>query len=101
VLVGFALPHTPSGRSAPLTAPPSRSAGTILPVAHETAGRAATASLRPAGFGRAIGGCRVHAGEWQATTDGAELLDPVWAQDRGMSVLVQAQRPDGIAEGDA
>jgi hypothetical protein len=69
----------------------------VLSVAYEAADRAATAALLPAGFGRATGLCVVHACDWQATTDGSELLDPVHAQYRAMIFLLEAERPERTA----
>jgi hypothetical protein len=39
-------------------------------------------------------GC-LHFADWQATTDGHELLDPVYAQYRETIVVVEIERPDG------
>uniref|UniRef100_UPI0022EA9086 acetoacetate decarboxylase family protein n=1 Tax=Falsiroseomonas oryzae TaxID=2766473 RepID=UPI0022EA9086 len=97
MLAGFAPPYTPSGRSTLLPPPPWHYAGTVLSVAYGAADPAAAASLLPAGFGRATGRCVVHACEWQATTDGTELLDPVQAQYREMIFLVEAERAEGLA----
>jgi hypothetical protein len=39
----------------------------------------------------------VHFADWQATTDGSELLDPILSQYRETIVLVEVTRPDGAA----
>jgi hypothetical protein len=37
----------------------------------------------------------MHFADWQATTDGRELLNPVYAQYRETIVVVEIERPDG------
>jgi hypothetical protein len=39
-------------------------------------------------------GC-IHFADWQATTDGQELLDPVFSQYRETIVVLEVERPDG------
>lgn len=97
MLAGFVPPYTPSGRSALMPAPPWHYSGTVLSVAYDAADPAACASLLPPGFGTATGRCVVHACEWQATTDGSELLDPAYAQYREMIFLIGVERPEGPA----
>lgn len=97
MLAGFVPPYTPSGRSALMPAPPWHYAGTVLSVAYEAADPAACAALLPPGFGTVTGRCVVHACDWQATTDGSELLDPMYAQYREMIFLVGVDRADGPA----
>lgn len=94
---GFTPPYTPSGRSSLVPAPPWHYAGTVLSVEYDAADPEAAASLLPPGFGRATGRCVVHACEWQAATDGSELLDPVTSQYREMIFLVEALRTGGPA----
>lgn len=90
----FTPPHTVSGRSALVAPPPWHYAGWLLNVAFEfDAVRAA--ALVPAWLGRATGGGCVHFADWQATTDGSELLDPVQAQYRETIVVLEIERPDG------
>ena len=97
MLAGFVPPYTPSGRSALMPAPPWHYAGTVLSVAYDAADPAACASRLPPGFGTVTGRCVVHACEWQATTDGTELLDPAYAQYREMIFLIGVERPEGPA----
>ncbi len=97
MLAGFVPPYTPSGRSALMPAPPWHYAGTVLSVAYDAADPAACASLLPPDFGTVTGRCVVHACEWQAATDGTELLDPAYAQYREMIFLIGVERPEGPA----
>ena len=48
--------------------------------------------LLPDGFGRATGGAAGHFCEWQWTSDGSELLDPVYAQYKEFVALIEAER---------
>jgi hypothetical protein len=94
----FTPPHTVRGRSALVAPPPWHYAGWLLNIAFGfEAARAA--DLLPPAIGRTIGrptgqGC-VHFADWQATTDGSELLDPVQAQYRETIVVLEIERPDG------
>jgi hypothetical protein len=54
-------------------------------------------ALLPDGFGRATGHAYGHFCEWQATTDGSELLDPVYAQYREFFILIEAERDGALA----
>jgi hypothetical protein len=45
----------------------------------------------PDGFGRATGGAAGHFCEWQWTSDGSELLDPVYAQYKEFVALIEAE----------
>lgn len=94
MLEGFTPPYTPSGRSALVPPPPWHYAGTVLSLAFAVDGEAA-GRLLPAGFGRATGRACGHFCDWQATTDGSELLDPVYSQYKEFFVLVEAERADG------
>jgi len=91
MLTGFTPPYTSTGRSSLAVAPPWHYAGQVLslsfPVDDETAN-----ALLPVGFGRSIGSCAGHFCEWQATTDGSELTDPVYAQYKEFLVLIEAER---------
>jgi hypothetical protein len=91
MLRGFTPPYTPDGRSSLVPAPPWHYAGTVLSMACPT-DPAAAARFLPQGFGRATGRIIAHVCEWQATTDGWELLDPVNAQYREFILLVEAER---------
>jgi hypothetical protein len=95
---GFTPPYTASGRSALVAAPPWHYAGWLLNIAFGF-DAARGADLVPASIGRMIGrmtgqGC-VHFADWQATTDGSELLDPVQAQYRETIVVLEIERADG------
>lgn len=89
-LTGFTSPYTPSGRSALIPAPPWHYAGQVMSMEIEV-GRDAAQSLLPGGF-TATGLCAVHFCDWQYTTDGSELLDPVYAQYKEFIMLVEAER---------
>lgn len=91
MLSGFTPPYTPSGRSALIPAPPWHYAGQLLSLAFEV-DRAAAQSLLPDGLGQATGGAAAHFCEWQATTDGSELLDPAYSQYREFLALVEVER---------
>ena len=52
-------------------------------------------ALVPAELGRLTGNGCIHFADWQATTDGNELVDPVYAQYRETIVIVEIERPDG------
>ena len=90
----FTPPFTTSGRAALVAPPPWHYAGWLLNIEfHFEAPRAA--SLLPPAAGRSLGiGC-VHFADWQACTDGHELIDPVLAQYRETIVVLQVERPDG------
>lgn len=94
MLAGFMPPLTPSGASALLTPPPWRYAGQLLSFEFGVDGTVAQ-MLLPEEFGRATGVAVAHFCEWQATTDGSELLDPVYAQYKEFIVLIEAER-DGV-----
>ncbi|QAZ68725.1 acetoacetate decarboxylase family protein [Solidesulfovibrio carbinolicus] len=90
----FTAPFTASGRAALVPPPPWHYAGWLLNVAI-ACDTSASASLVPPALGRLTGcGC-IHFADWQATTDGRELLDPVYAQYRETIVIVEIELPDG------
>ncbi|HEY0832345.1 MAG TPA: acetoacetate decarboxylase family protein, partial [Azospirillum sp.] len=91
MLKGFTPPFTPDGRSALAPAPPWHYAGWLYSIAYEVDAAVAGRFL-PDGFGRATGVATAHFCDWQATTDGSELLDPIYAQYREFFVLVEADR---------
>ena len=91
MLSGFTPPYTPSGRSSLIPAPPWLSAGQVMSLAFQIDPEAGQ-SLLPDGFGAATGGAACHFCEWQWTTDGAELLDPIYAQYKEFFVLIEADR---------
>jgi hypothetical protein len=90
----FTPPFTTSGRAALVPPPPWHYAGWLLNIAfHFEASRAAP--LVPPAAGRSVGTGCVHFADWQACTDGHELIDPVLAQYRETIVVLQIERPDG------
>ena len=91
MLSGFTPPYTPSGRSSLVPQPPWHYAGQVMSLAFEVNPQIAQ-SLLPDGFGSTTGQAAAHFCEWQATTDGSELLDPVYAQYKEFIVLIEAQR---------
>jgi hypothetical protein len=91
VLHGFTPPFTPDGRSALAPAPPWHYAGWIFSIEYAVSAERAAAFLPP-GFGRATGRAALHFADWQATSDGSELLDPAYAQYKECFVLVDAER---------
>lgn len=95
MLRGFVPPLTPSGRSSLLPAPPWHYAGWVASVEYELDATVA-ATFLPEGFGEATGRAAFHAADWQATTDGSELLDPAYSQYRESFVVIEAVR-DGAA----
>lgn len=92
--LGFTPPYTVSGRSALVAAPPWHYAGWLLNIAFGFE-PARGAALVPPSIGRTTGQGCVHFADWQATTDGSELLDPVQAQYRETIVVLEIERADG------
>ena len=66
----------------------------MLNVAFRFDSKAATL-LVPSAAGKPVGKGCVHFADWQACTDGHELLDPVLAQYRETIVVLEIERPDG------
>jgi hypothetical protein len=93
MLKGFTPPFTPRGTAALLPAPPWHYAGWLLNVEFECE-RDRAAQFVPATLGAATGRAVVHFADWQATTDGSELLDPILAQYRETIVVLELERPD-------
>jgi hypothetical protein len=96
MLAGFVSPYTPSGQSSLIPPPPWHYAGRVFSVSFKVDADAAQCLL-PDGFGRANGGAAAHFCEWQWTTDGSELLDPIYAQYKEFVALVEVERRDGPA----
>lgn len=88
---GFSAPYSATGRSSIVPAPPWHYAGWILSIEYELEALAAAAFL-PTGFGRPTGRAAVHFADWQSTSDGSELLDPIYSQYREMFVVLEAER---------
>ena len=78
---------------------PGLAAAAALVAGHAAGGIAVTeaAGFVPAQVGAATGRGAIHFAEWQATTDGSELLDPILSQYRETIVLLELTRPDGTA----
>ncbi len=96
MLHGFTPPFTPRGTASIVPPPPWHYAGWLVSVEFEC-DRARAAPFVPESLGKASGRGTVHFADWQATTDGSELLDPVQAQYRETIVLLELVRPDGSA----
>lgn len=94
MLRGFTPPFTPRGLASLVPPPPWHYAGWLLSVEFEC-DRDRAASFVPAGVGAATGRGTVHFADWQATTDGSELLDPIQSQYRETIVVLELARPDG------
>lgn len=93
-LTSFTAPFTASGRSAIVPPPPWHYAGWLMNVALRC-DTTNSAAMVPAELGRMTGNGCIHFADWQATTDGSELVDPVYAQYRETIVIVEIERPDG------
>lgn len=90
----FTAPFTTSGRAALVPQPPWYYAGWLLNIGFSFAAEAAEPLIPPAA-GRAVGSGCVHFADWQACTDGHELLDPILSQYRETIVVLELERPDG------
>lgn len=91
MLEGFTPPYTPSGRSSLAPPPPWHYAGQVMSIAFAI-DAALAQTILPEGFGKATGQAAGHFCEWQATTDGSELLDPVYAQYKEFFALIEVER---------
>ena len=96
MLSGFTPPFTPRGLASLVPPPPWHYAGWLLSIELEC-DRDRAARFVPAQVGAATGRGTVHFADWQATTDGSELLDPVLAQYRETIVVLEVERPGGAA----
>jgi len=94
VFASFTAPFTKSGRSATVPSPPWHYAGWLMNVAIRCDTSNSSAVVHPA-LGTLTGKGCIHFADWQATTDGHELVDPVYAQYRETIVIVEIERPDG------
>jgi hypothetical protein len=94
MLKGFTPPFTPRGLAALVAAPPWHYAGWLLNVEFACS-RDRARDFVPASLGAATGRGTVHFAEWQATTDGSELLDPVLAQYHETIVVLEIERAGG------
>lgn len=90
---GYTAPFTPRGLASLVAPPPWHYCGWLLNVEFECR----AAGFVPPEVGVATGRGAIHFAEWQATTDGSELLDPILSQYRETIVLVEVTRPDGAA----
>jgi Acetoacetate decarboxylase (ADC) len=93
---GYTPPFTPRGLASLVAPPPWHYAGWLLNVEFEC-DRDRAAAFVPREVGRATGRGAVHFADWQATTDGSEMLDPVLSQYRETIVLLELDRPDGTS----
>jgi hypothetical protein len=93
MLKGFTPPFTPRGLASLVAPPPWHYAGWLISVEFECS-RDRAARFVPAAVGSATGRGTVHFADWQATTDGSELLDPILAQYRETIVVLELERPD-------
>lgn len=93
-LTSFTAPFTASGRAALVPPPPWHYAGWLINVAI-TCETVNSRSLVSPGLGRLTGNGCIHFADWQATTDGREMIDPVYAQYRETIAIVEIERPDG------
>lgn len=90
----FTAPFTLSGRSSIVPQPPWHYAGWLINVAIRF-DISNSAALVPPVLGRLTGNGCIHFADWQATTDGRELIDPVYAQYRETIIIVEIERPNG------
>ena len=90
----FTAPFTSTGTSALVPPPPWHYAGWLFNVAFSFDAERAL-PLAPPAAGRPVGRGCVHFADWQACTDGHELLDPILAQYRETIVVLELERPDG------
>jgi len=98
MLHGYTAPFTPAGTAALVRPPPWHYCGWLLNVDFACDPDRAAAFV-PAALGRATGRATIHFADWQATTDGSELLDPITSQYRETIVILELTRPDGTAAG--
>ncbi|HEX7625208.1 MAG TPA: acetoacetate decarboxylase family protein, partial [Anaeromyxobacteraceae bacterium] len=96
MLSGYTPPFTPRGLASIVSPPPWHYCGWLLNVEFECDLDRAIGFV-PSEVGIATGRGAIHFAEWQATTDGSELLDPILAQYRETIVLLELIRPDGTA----
>ncbi len=96
MLTGFTPPFTPRGLAQLVTPPPWHYAGWLINVEF-ACDRDRAAEFVPPAVGAATGRGTVHFAEWQSTTDGAELLDPITSQYHETIVLLELTRRDGTA----
>jgi hypothetical protein len=90
----FTPPFTLPGRAALVKAPPWHYAGWLINVGFRFDAECGKALVPPAAGIPTGTGC-VHFADWQACTDGHELLDPVLSQYRETIVVLEIERPDG------
>ncbi|HVP69245.1 MAG TPA: acetoacetate decarboxylase family protein [Anaeromyxobacteraceae bacterium] len=93
---GFTPPFTPRGLASLVSPPPWHYCGWLLNVEFECDPASASAFV-PREVGTACGRGAIHFADWQATTDGSELLDPILSQYKETIVLLELARPDGTA----
>jgi hypothetical protein len=79
-----------------MTAPHGNRHAMTLPPCNDPPHAAAAGRALPGGFGVPTGRATAHICDWQATTDGSELLDPVYAQYKEFILLVEARRGGAV-----
>ena len=89
----FTAPFTATGKSALVPRPPWHYAGWLLNIGFRFDAQSAASLVLP-DAGKPVGKGCVHFADWQACTDGHELLDPVLAQYRETIVVLEIERPD-------
>ncbi|CAB3748283.1 acetoacetate decarboxylase family protein [Paraburkholderia solisilvae] len=94
MLKGFFPPYTPTGKSSLLSPPPWHYAGQVLSLAYDV-DTAVAQSYLPENLGIATGRACGHVCEWQSTTDGWELADPVYAQYKEFILLIEVKSRSG------
>ncbi|MEY8096943.1 acetoacetate decarboxylase family protein [Falsihalocynthiibacter sp. S25ZX9] len=90
MFTGFTPPYSDTGKSSLVTAPPWHYAGRVMSFAVDV-DKEASARFLPEGFGKPTGRAFGHFCEWQATTDGSELLDPAYALYDEFFYLLEAE----------
>ncbi len=90
----FTAPFTLHGRAALVPPPPWHFAGWLLNMGFDYDANSAH-TLVPPQAGRPTGAGCVHFADWQACTDGRELLDPVLSQYRETIIVLEIERPSG------
>jgi hypothetical protein len=94
MLRGFTPPFTPRGLASLVPPPPWHYAGWLANIEFSCDPDGAAAFV-PSSLGYATGMGTIHFADWQFTTDGSELLDPILSQYRETIVLLEVVSPDG------
>jgi acetoacetate decarboxylase len=89
MLRGFSLPLSPLGIANLAPAPPWHYVGDMLVIAYQ-ADPHAVAALLPPGLTPTSGDCLAYFCDWQFTSDGSELRDPIRSQYKEFFVVLNA-----------